>query len=108
MSNTPDLLAILLKSIDDAQATDIVTIDVSKHTSVTDYMIICSGRSSRHVKAIVEQAMEAMKNAGHAALRNSGMQTGEWVLVDFGDYILHAMLPETRLFYDLEGHWQNS
>ena len=107
MSNTPDLLTILLKTIEDAQASDIITIDVSKQTSITDYMIICTGRSSRHVKAIAEQAMEAMKTAGHAALRDSGLQTGEWVLVDFGDYILHSMLPETRIFYDLEGHWQS-
>ena|SRR3990167_2562020 len=106
MSNTNNFLTILTKTLEDAKAIDLVTINVSQQTSITDYMIICSGRSSRHVKAIATQAMETMKKAGNTALRDSGLQTGEWVLVDFGDYVLHVMLPENRIFYDLEGHWQ--
>ena len=100
-------LSKLIAIIDEAKASNIITIDVAKQTNITDFMVICSGTSSRHVVAIAEKAMEQMKASGHPALRDAGLKTGEWVLVDFGDYILHVMLPETRTFYDLEGHWLN-
>jgi ribosome-associated protein len=108
MTTTNNLLTKLLTILDDAKALDVLTIDVSKQTSITDYMVICTGRSSRHVKAIADQAMESMKAAHNPALRNSGLNTGEWVLVDFGDFILHVMTAESREFYDLEGHWQSN
>ena len=99
-------LETLLKALDDAHAIDITVIDVSKHTSITDYMIICTGRSSRHVKAIASQLMEHMKAAGVPPMNHSGLEGGEWALVDLGDFIVHAMLAETRTFYNLEGLWQ--
>ncbi len=97
----------LLKFLDEIQAIDTVVIDVSKQTTVTDYMIICSGRSSRHVKAIAEQVLEKMKAAGLPALSQNGLEVGEWALIDFGYFVLHVMQPDSRIFYNLEGLWQN-
>ena len=108
MAKQQSYLNQLLKSLDDIQAIDIVTIDVREQTSVTDYMIVCSGRSSRHVTAIAEQVAEQMKAAGLAALSQNGLEAGEWVLIDFGDFVLHVMQNDTRAFYNLEGLWQNN
>ncbi len=102
----PELNA-LLKSLEDIQAIDVNVIDVSQQTTITDFMIICSGRSSRHVTAIAEHVIDHMKNIGLPALTRNGLQGGDWALVDFGDYILHVMQPESRAFYNLEGLWQN-
>lgn len=107
MQDTNPLLSTLLKGLDDAQAIDVTVINVSKHTSITDYMIICSGRSSRHVKAVAELTMEHMKTAGHPAMNHNGLEGGEWALVDFGDFIVHVMQPEIREHYNLEGLWQD-
>jgi len=106
MQDKNPLLTTLLKSLDDTQAHDITVIDVSKQTTITDYMIVCSGRSSRHVKAIAQQIIELMKIAGLSAIHSTGVQGGEWALVDFGDYIVHVMQPDSRSFYNLEGLWQ--
>ena len=106
MSEQPLFLKKLQKSLDDIQAIDVVVINVREQTSVTDYMIICSGRSSRHVKAIAETVVEQMKAAGLGALSLNGLEGGDWVLIDFGDYVLHIMQPDSRHFYNLEGLWQ--
>lgn len=107
MPDKNPLLKKLLKSLDDAQAIDVTVIDVSQYTTVTDFMIICSGRSSRHVKAIAAQVMEHMKTAGLPALGSNGLEGGDWALVDFADFVLHVMQPASRAFYNLEGLWQN-
>ena len=106
LQNTKPLLSTLIKILDDIQAIDVIVIDVSKHTSITDYMIVCSGRSSRHVKAIAEYAMEHMKIAHVPAMHHTGLDGGEWALVDFGDFIVHVMQPDTRALYNLESLWQ--
>lgn len=107
MSDQPAALKQLLLYLDDAQAIDVKIIDVREQTSVTDYMLITSGRSSRHVKAIASQAMEKMKAYGIAPLSHHGLESGDWVLVDFADYVLHVMQADTRLFYNLEDLWQD-
>jgi len=99
------MLDKLLKILDDNQAIDIQTIDVRNQTAITDYMIVASGRASRHVKAIAEKTMEEMKTAGMPAISSAGLDSGDWVLVDFGDYILHVMQPDSRQFYNIEGLW---
>jgi ribosome-associated protein len=106
MSEPQSFLKKLQHSLDDIQAIDVVVINVREHTSVTDYMIICSGRSSRHVKAIAETVVDEMKDAGLRALSLTGLEGGDWVLIDFGDYVLHIMQPDSRNFYNLEGLWQ--
>ena len=108
MTGQQSFLNQLLESLDDIQASDVVVIDVKQQTSVTDYMIICSGRSSRHVKAIAEVVVEKMKAVGLGALSQNGLETGDWVLIDFGDFVLHVMQPENRAFYNLEGLWQTN
>ena len=96
----------LVDILNEIQALDITVIDVSKQTSVTDNMIICSGRSSRHVKAIGDTLLEKTKIRGQAPLGSHGLETGDWVLIDLGDSIIHIMQPETRSFYNLEGLWK--
>lgn len=105
MPEKSEQLKQLLLFLEDSQAIDVITIDVSKQTSVTDYMIIASGRSSRHVKAIASTLMERMKASGTTALGENGSETGDWVLVDFGDYVVHVMQPDIRAHYNLEELW---
>lgn len=106
MSEQQLFLKQLLKSLDDIQAIDVVVIDVKNQTSITDYMLICSGRSSRHVKAIAELVTEQMKMVGLPALSQNGLEASDWALIDFGDFVLHIMQPDSRAFYNLEGLWQ--
>tara|TARA_Y100000588_G_C14095746_1_gene856513 strand:- start:477 stop:800 length:324 start_codon:yes stop_codon:yes gene_type:complete len=105
MSDKNLLLEKLLTFLDDIQATDINVIDVRGQTTVTDYMIVCSGRSSRHVKSIASSVMEEMKAIDAPAFSHTGLETGDWALVDFGDYVLHVLQPEARAFYNIEGLW---
>lgn len=101
-------LTQLLAILDDSQAIDIEVIDVKDQTSVTDYMIICTGRSSRHVKAIGETVVELMKSHGLRSLSDVGLEAGDWALIDFGDYVVHVMQPDSRAFYNLEGLWKEN
>ena len=107
MPDKNPLLKTLVHALEEIQAIDVTVIDVSQHTTITDFMIICTGRSSRHVKAIAEHIMEHLKAAGLAAIGNSGLTGGDWALVDFGDFVVHVMQPDSRAFYNLEGLWQN-
>jgi ribosome-associated protein len=100
------MLDKLIKSLDDIQAQDIKVIDVHKQTTITDYMIITSGRASRHVKAIAQKVMEDMKLAGLPSISSTGLESGDWALIDFGDFIVHVMQPDSRQFYNLEGLWE--
>ena len=106
MPDQNPMLAKLLQLLDDNQANDVKVIDVHEQTTITDYMIIASGRSSRHVKAIAQKTMEDMKLAGLPAMNCTGLESGDWVLIDFGDYIIHVMQPEYREYYNLEGLWE--
>ncbi|KTD30628.1 MULTISPECIES: ribosome silencing factor [Legionella] len=108
MTEQQAFLNQLQSALDDIQAIDVVIIDVRKQTSVTDYMIVCSGRSSRHVRAVAEFVVEQMEAAGLPPLSQSGLENGEWVLIDFGDFVLHIMQAESRAFYNLEGLWQSN
>ena len=99
-------LQTLLRLLDENHAIEITTIDVHEQTTVTDYMIICSGRSSRQVRAIAEHIMADMKEAGLPSQGSTGLDSGDWALVDFGDYVVHIMQPDARAFYNLEGLWQ--
>ncbi|MGA2654908.1 MAG: ribosome silencing factor, partial [Gammaproteobacteria bacterium] len=84
---------------------DTVVIDVKSLTSIADYMIITSGRSTRHVKSIADHVLEAAKKQGIMPIGVEGEQGSEWVLVDLGDIIVHAMLPAVREYYQLEKLW---
>lgn len=94
-----------LAALEDLKARDVVVLDVQNSSSVTDYMIIASGTSSRQVVALAQHLQETLKQQGIHALSVEGQSAGEWVLVDLGDLVVHIMLPQTREFYDLERLW---
>ena len=100
------LLARILASLDDDKAEDVVTIDLRGRSSVADYMVICSGRSSRQVGAIAEKLMERLKERFRISARSEGKETSDWVLIDTGDVVVHIFRPEVREFYQLERMWQ--
>jgi ribosome-associated protein len=99
------LLEAIVTSLDDAKGEDIVTIDLTGKTAIADAMVIASGRSRRHVSAIAELLVKALKEKGYRELRVEGLETGEWVLIDAGDVIVHVFQPEIRDFYNLEKMW---
>ncbi len=104
--HSPEQVAALVKdALDDAKANDVQTIDVRGKTSITDYMIIASGNSSRHVKTLADSVVSHSKKAGLEILGVEGGSNAEWVLVDLADVLVHLMLPRTRSFYNLEGLW---
>lgn len=99
------LARLAIAALEDLKATDIVLMDVRKRTSVADYMVVASGRSARQVQAMAENVVEKAREKGVQALGVEGQRAGEWVLVDLGDVIVHAMLPSAREFYQLEKLW---
>ena len=99
------LLNIVVDAIDDMKGVDVMVIDVREMTSITDRMVIASGTSSRHVKAIADNVALEAKRAGFPALGVEGAQAAEWVLIDLGDVVVHVMTPAIREFYALEKLW---
>ncbi len=101
-----ELLEVILKSLDDDKAEDVVQIDLRGKTSIGDYMVVCSGRSSRQVAAISEKLVERLKQDHGRSAKLEGKDAGDWVLIDTGDIIVHVFRPEVREFYQLEKMWQ--
>jgi len=93
------------EALNDLKATDIVALDVKGFASITDYMLIASGRSNRHVRSIADSVIEKAKEVGQPVLGVEGREYGEWVLVDLGDVVVHVMQPRARDFYKLENLW---
>jgi ribosome-associated protein len=102
----PKMIDVVLKSLDDAKAEDTVAIDIAGKSSLADHMVVTSGRSNRHVSAVADQVVKAMRNAGFDKPRIEGLPHADWVLVDGGDVIVHIFRPEVREFYNLEKMWQ--
>jgi len=103
--NSQQLSTLVVDALDDIKAQDIIRLDVRDMTTVTDYMIVASGRSNRHVKARSENVAEKAKKAGHKPIGVEGEEGGEWVLLDLQDALVHVMLPKVREFYNLEKLW---
>jgi ribosome-associated protein len=101
-----ELLTRVRTALEDLKAVEIVQFDVREKTSVTDYLFIVTGTSSRHVKSIAANVAAEARHAGAQPLGIEGEAEGEWVLVDLGDIIVHVMLAEVRAFYDLESLWR--
>ncbi|MCF1183892.1 ribosome silencing factor [Marichromatium gracile] len=99
------LRELVVETLNDMKANDIEVIDVRGKTAVTDFMVIASGTSDRHVKAIAETVAFRAKDAGEAPLGTEGVAEGEWALVDLNGIVLHVMLPKVRDFYSLERLW---
>lgn len=99
------LIDFILDKADDMKANDVMTLDVSERSTITDTLIICSGTSKRHVQSIAEHIATEAKHAGLENLGTEGQAEGEWVLVDLGDVIVHVMQESAREFYQLEKLW---
>ncbi|MFT2092713.1 ribosome silencing factor [Paraglaciecola sp. 2405UD69-4] len=99
------LKAFVISKAEDLKARDFMDLDVAEKSSVTETMLICSGNSKRHVVSIAENVIVEAKKAGIAPLSVEGRETGDWVLVDLGDVILHVMQDDARDFYQLEKLW---
>lgn len=100
------LLQTVTEAIEDLKGQDITTLDVRDMTSITDYMVVTTGNSERHVKAIANNVVERVKEAGLRPLGVEGQEQGEWILIDLGDIVIHIMLPHVREFYQLERLWR--
>ena len=99
------MLDLVLKSLDDDKAEEIVSIDLRGRTAIADHMVIASGRSSRQVGAIAEKLAERVKQVTGRSPRIEGKDAGDWVLIDTDDVIVHVFRPEVRDFYQLEKMW---
>lgn len=99
------LLARVIASLEDDKAEDIVQIDLRGRSDMADYMVICSGRSSRQVAAISEKLADRLKQEFGRHCKMEGKETGDWVLIDTADVIVHVFRPEVREFYQLEKMW---
>jgi len=102
---TDNLLKIVLNTLEEHKGLNITTIDVQGKTSVTDYMVLTTGTSNRHVKSLADFVEENLKQQGFKPLGVEGEQGSEWVLLDLGDIIVHVMTAQTRAFYQLEKLW---
>jgi len=103
--NSEKLVNIIIDALEDIKAYDIDVINVSKITSMFEYMIIASADSTRQTKSLANNVQEKVKAAGGNVYSVEGEQTGEWLLVDLGNVIVHIMLPAVREYYNLKGLW---
>ena len=104
--NADEIKQMAIDALDELKGKDIVTLDVREMTDITDYMLVCTGTSNRHVKSLADNVAMTSKQKGFPALGVEGVdQASEWALVDLGDVVVHVMLPDTRGFYDLERLW---
>ena len=106
--NSEQLSDLVIEALEDGKGKDIVRLNVRKMTTVTDYMVVASGTSNRHVKALAEAVAVKSKAAGHRPSGIEGESGSEWVLLDLGDTLVHVMLPRVREFYNLEKLWSLS
>lgn len=95
----------IVDKIDDLKGRDIVTLDLTNKSNVADYFVVCTGQSRTHVRSIANYVAVELKKLGSPALGLEGEVDGEWVLIDFGDVVVHVMQEETRDFYQLEKLW---
>jgi ribosome-associated protein len=102
---TQSLHDIVINALEEVKAIDITSIDVRELTDVMDTMVVATGSSNRQVKSLASNVAVEGKKAGYHLIGVEGDDTSEWILVDFGDVIIHVMLPVTRAFYDLERLW---
>lgn len=99
---------VILTSLEDDKAEDILALDIKGRSSIADMMIVATGRSARHVSALADHVMRKLKDAGAKDVRVEGLPQGDWVLVDAGDVIVHLFRPEVRTFYNIEKIWAGS
>lgn len=94
-----------VKAAEDKKASDIIVLDIHEVSIIADYFLLCSGRSSTQVQAIVEHIQDSLQEQGVATLRREGFREGRWVLLDYGDVVVHVFQDAERQFYNLERLW---
>jgi ribosome-associated protein len=99
------MIDVVLQTLEDAKAEETVSIDITGKSSLSDHMVVTSGRSNRHVGAVADQLVKSLREAGFGKPRIEGLPHADWVLVDAGDVIIHIFRPEVREFYNLEKMW---
>jgi ribosome-associated protein len=99
-------LKVVLASLSEAKAEDLVSIDITGKSTIGDYMVVASGRSHRHVGAIADRLLGDLRDAGVKEVRVEGQRAADWVLIDAGDVIVHVFRPDVRAFYNIEKMWQ--
>ena len=104
-SSGPTLLARIQSALDDDKAENLVTIDLTGRSALTDAIVIGTGRSARHVTALAENLARRLKEWGYGTARIEGLPQGDWVLIDAKDVVVHLFRAEVRAYYDLEGMW---
>jgi ribosome-associated protein len=102
---TPQLRKLILTALEDAKALDIVTLDVRKVAMFTDYMIVVTGTSNRHVVSVADKVVDRLKTHDRRPVGVEGMEGGDWVLIDYGDVVVHVMRAQIRDFYQIEKLW---
>lgn len=99
------MLKLIEATLDDAKAEDVIVLDLEGKSSLADQMVVATGRADRHVAAIADRVVSALKDNGFSTPRVEGTQTNEWVLIDAGDVIVHVFKPDARNFYNIERLW---
>jgi len=95
-------------ALEEAKARDIAVLDVRKVSDFTDYMVIATGTSNRHVQSTADKVVESLREHGVRPVGSEGQKIGDWVLIDFGDVVVHVMREQTRDFYNLEKLWSDA
>ncbi|MCJ8144373.1 ribosome silencing factor [Ancylobacter sp. A5.8] len=103
-----EILALVLTRLDEDKAEDIISIELRGKTTIADYMVVASGRAQRHVGALAEHLVEALKGRGVKNIRVEGFPACDWVLIDADDVIVHIFQPEVRSFYNIEKMWSGA
>jgi ribosome-associated protein len=101
----PPIVNLAVAAIEEVKGLDLKVLDVHALTTITDYMVVCTGTSNRHVKSIAENVIARAKESGHRPRGVEGLNSGEWALVDLADVVVHVMQVQARLFYQLEKLW---
>jgi len=99
---------LILNAAEDAKAERITALDLRGKTLIADYFVVCSGTSDVHIRSVADKIQDALRAAGERALRVEGYREATWVLLDYGDIVVHVMREETRQHYGLEAFWQNA
>jgi ribosome-associated protein len=103
-----DQVRSAVRAADEKKAQDMVVLRLSAITEFTDYFVICTGNSSRQTQAIADEIVERLKTSGVRALNTEGYKNAEWILIDFGAFVVHIFTEESRRFYDLERLWRDA
>jgi ribosome-associated protein len=105
---TKDAVLLAVRAASEKKASDLVVLDLRAVASFTDYFVICTGANARQVQAVADSVEEQLRNSGKRPLHVEGRSGGEWILLDYGDFIVHAFNPAARRFYDLERLWRDA